>query len=114
MDVNGILDLIEDKSGVIKFLIETMMKSSDITENLRKYAGNEEISDKAKIKALLEITANQNVQIVNWHHCCWYTHPVILLHLMWLKWQLNLVKERRLCKECLNKNLEDKDNDIYQ
>lgn len=63
MDVNGILDLIEDKSGVIKFLIETIMKSNDITENLRKYAGNEEISDKAKIKALLEVTANQNVQI---------------------------------------------------
>lgn len=63
MDVNGILNLIEDKSGVLKFLIETMTKSEIVTDNLRKYVVSDTISNDAKIKALLEVTANQNVQI---------------------------------------------------
>ena len=63
MDVNGILNLIKDKSGVLRFLIDTMTKTEAVTENLRKYATNDTVSNDAKIKALLEVTANQNVQI---------------------------------------------------
>lgn len=59
MNISNIIDLIKDKSGVIKFLLDTIMKSDTTTKNLRKHADGED----PKIKMLMQVVANQNVQI---------------------------------------------------
>ena len=40
-----------------------MMKSDDVNKGLRSYIGNSGVSEAKKMDALLEVTANQTVQI---------------------------------------------------
>lgn len=61
--MDDIINLIKDKSGVLKFLLDTMIKSDNVNKGLRSYIGNDSISDQKKMDALLEVTANQTVQI---------------------------------------------------
>ncbi|MBE9489019.1 MAG: hypothetical protein IMY67_01875 [Bacteroidetes bacterium] len=56
-----ILDLLKDKKGVIDFLLETIDTNAKSSEGLRKIANIED--EKRKTQILLEVVANQSVQI---------------------------------------------------
>ena len=59
MTTDWIINLIKDKSSVIKFLLDIIIKSDGITKNLREHSNGED----PKMKVLMQIVANQNVQI---------------------------------------------------
>lgn len=59
-----ILDLLKDKTKLIEFLINSVQNSSKTTKGLRSLAEGEN-SEEFKTKKLLEIVANQNIQIRN-------------------------------------------------
>jgi len=63
MDNKSLINLIRDKSGIIKFLLDTIVKSDEVSSGLRKYMKSDNVSEEKKIKVLLEITANQSIQI---------------------------------------------------
>jgi len=56
-----ILDILKDKSAIIKELLKTACDSEKITKGLRSLKDSENID--FKVEKLIEITANQNIQI---------------------------------------------------
>jgi len=61
-----IFDLLKDKKDVIKFLMETIQSNEKMSSGMRKLKENN-CSEKFKTEKLLEVVANQSVQI---KHLC--------------------------------------------
>jgi len=59
MDI--IFNLLKNKGDVIKFLLDTFQKSDNMSEGLRKLTESE--NEEFKTKKLLEVVANQSLQI---------------------------------------------------
>lgn len=59
--MDTIFNLLKNKKGVIKFLFDTFHKNDNMSAGLRKLSESD--NEEFKTKKLLEVVANQNIQI---------------------------------------------------